>query len=136
MRSMTRHNITILEGLEDAGFTVTTRGLAGGLYGRVPKGRGGLRGRVPQKSAETGRGEYYGTSPISILSEDRLPGRMWTNRRRIPGIWVIARQAGEGADRKLKEQEYSLSDEERNNLIFCAEHYEKLILVINGGFRV
>ena len=128
-----RHNITILEGLEGRRLHCDHPGLAGGLYGRVPKGRGGLRGRVPQKSAETGRGEYYGDIPISILSEDRLPGRMWTNRRTDTCIWVIARQAGEGADRKLKEQEYSLSDEERNNLIFCAEHYEKLILVINVG---
>ena len=46
---------------------------------------------------------------------------------------MIARQAGESADRKLDNHEYSLSDEEKSNLAMCAANYEKLIVVINVG---
>ena len=39
-----RHNITILEGLEDAGFTVTTRDWLEDYMEEYRKGRGGLLG--------------------------------------------------------------------------------------------
>src|SRR5699024_1807457 len=48
-------------------------------------------------------------------------------------IYVIARQAGEGADRKLKNFEYSLSDIEKENIALCAASYEKFIVVVNVG---
>lgn len=48
-------------------------------------------------------------------------------------IYVVSRQAGEGADRKLDENEYGLSEIERINIAFCAERYKKLIVVINVG---
>ena len=47
--------------------------------------------------------------------------------------YVISRQAGEGADRKLSENEYGLAEIERVNLTFCAEQYEHMIVVINVG---
>lgn len=48
-------------------------------------------------------------------------------------IYVVSRQAGEGADRKLDENEYGISEIERINIAFCAERYKKLIVVINVG---
>lgn len=48
-------------------------------------------------------------------------------------IYVISRQAGEGNDRSI--QDYMLSEQERQNLNICAEHYKNIILVVNvGGF--
>ena len=48
-------------------------------------------------------------------------------------IYVVARQAGEGDDRKLEKGDYLLSDLEIKNLETCSKHYKKLILVINTG---
>lgn len=48
-------------------------------------------------------------------------------------IYVIARQAGEGADRKREKGDYLLSDLEASNLKKCREHYRKLIVVLNCG---
>ena len=48
-------------------------------------------------------------------------------------IYVVARQAGEGGDKRLEGGEYSLSDAELANLKACAEGYDKTIVVINTG---
>lgn len=127
-----RHNITILEGLEDAGFTVTTRDWLEDYMEEYRKGEeaygAAFRRNLLKLDAVNIMGhpyQYPFGRPVTRQDVDKSETDTC--------IWVIARQAGEGADRKLKEQEYSLSDEERNNLIFCAEHYEKLILVINVG---
>lgn len=48
-------------------------------------------------------------------------------------IYVIARQAGEGLDRKAEKGDYLLSDLEVNNLKKCRDHYRKLIVILNCG---
>lgn len=48
-------------------------------------------------------------------------------------IYVLARQAGEGSDRKKVKGDYLLSDVEEEGLRLLSEHYKKLILVINSG---
>ncbi len=46
-------------------------------------------------------------------------------------IYVIARQSGEGSDRKP--EDFKFMPEEIAQIEFCASHYEKTILVINVG---
>ena len=48
-------------------------------------------------------------------------------------IYVIARQAGEGFDRKVEKGDYLLSDLEITNLRKCRDHYKKLIVILNCG---
>lgn len=48
-------------------------------------------------------------------------------------IYVIARQAREGEDRKLEKGDYLLSDLETANLQTCSEHYKNVVVVINCG---
>lgn len=48
-------------------------------------------------------------------------------------IYVLARQAGEGGDRKNEKGDYLLSDVEEESLHLLSGHYKKLILVINSG---
>ena len=51
-------------------------------------------------------------------------------------IYVLARQAGEGGDRKAEKGDYLLSDVEVDSLRLLSEHYDKLILIINSGSSV
>ena len=51
-------------------------------------------------------------------------------------IYVIARQAGEGSDRKIEKGDYLLSDVELKNLKICRNHYKNLIVVINCGSSI
>lgn len=48
-------------------------------------------------------------------------------------IYVLARQAGEGNDRKNEKGDYQIDDIELENLLFLKENYKQLILVINVG---
>ena len=51
-------------------------------------------------------------------------------------IYVLARQAGEGGDRRNEKGDYLFSDVEMDSLRLLSEHYKKLILVINSGSAV
>lgn len=51
-------------------------------------------------------------------------------------IYVIARQAGESADRRLEKGDYLLADVEYENIKVLASHYKTLLLVINCGSMV
>lgn len=48
-------------------------------------------------------------------------------------VYVIARQAGEGDDRKLEKGDYYLSDLELKNIKTCSKHYKNVVVVINCG---
>lgn len=51
-------------------------------------------------------------------------------------IYVVARQAGESADRKMEKGDYLLADVEYENVKLLTNHYAKLLLVINCGSMV
>ncbi|MBR2422865.1 MAG: glycoside hydrolase family 3 C-terminal domain-containing protein [Oscillospiraceae bacterium] len=128
-----RHCVTILEGLEDRGFTVTTKKWIDdfAVYYRTAK-------------------EAYETQKrkrINIFKMDDIMQMLFDNFRLPAGpaitesdlgsteqcVYVLSRQAGEGGDRKVEKGDYLLSDEELAHIRFCAEHYEKFVLVINCG---
>ena len=48
-------------------------------------------------------------------------------------IYVVARQAGEGADKKLKNDEFDLSPAETESILKMAAGYKNSVLVINSG---
>ncbi len=48
-------------------------------------------------------------------------------------IYVLARQAGEGTDRKNEKGDYQIDDIELENLDFLSKNYKNLVLVINVG---
>ena len=127
-----RHVISIMEGLEKVGFTVTTKPWISAYAEEYRKGEetyaADLRRRLMKPDAVNMMGtpyQYPFGQPVTI--EDVNGSDTDTC------IYVIARQAGESADRKLDNHEYSLSDEEKSNLAMCAANYEKLIVVINVG---
>ena len=48
-------------------------------------------------------------------------------------LYVIARQAGEGTDRKLEKGDFYLDDVEQENLQILTEHYPHVVVPINCG---
>ena len=48
-------------------------------------------------------------------------------------IYVLARQAGEGGDRKVEPGDFLLTDCEKETIKFLSEKYEKFVLAINCG---
>lgn len=127
-----RHAVSILEGMEEAGFTVTTKRWLKGYEEEYKKGEEAYAAEFRRRMMKLDIVNMMGTpyqypfgQPVTI--EDVQDSDTDTC------IYVVARQAGESADRKLKNFEYSLSDEEKANLAMCAANYEKMIVVINVG---
>ena len=130
-----RHCVTILEGLENRGFTVTT-------------GKWLQSFTAYYKEAKEAY-EIEKRKRINIFKLDDIMQMLFDNFRLPPGpaiteedvtesgtdscVYVLSRQAGEGGDRKAEKGDYLLSDEEVEHIRFCATHYEKFVLVINCG---
>ena len=51
-------------------------------------------------------------------------------------VYVLARQAGEGGDRKLDKGDFYITDRERADIETCAKAYANFVLVINSGAQI
>ncbi len=127
-----RKSISILEGLKEAGFTISTLNWIKD-YSRLFKEEEG-------KYAARARKKILKLDIINLMSDPfQYPeGRDITDAEINASetdtcIYVVARQSGEGADRKLDHTGYYLSELEKKNIKKCAEAYRKTIVVINVG---
>ena len=128
-----RHCVTILEGLEDRGFTVTSKKWIHAFADYYKKAEAEYKAEKRKR--------------VNIFKMDDIMQMLFDNFRLPAGpaitedglgdtdqcVYVVSRQAGEGGDRKAEKGDYLLSDEELAHIRFCAEHYEKFVLVINCG---
>ena len=110
-----RHAVSIREGLEMSGFTVTT-GEWIDEYARLYEAGEKAYAEAFRKKLMT----LNMTNVINLMSEpyqypfgQPVTRQIWKTSGTDTCIYVIARQAGEGADRKLKNKEYTLSEVER-----------------------
>lgn len=130
-----RSSVSILDGLEAAGFTIATRGW---LEDYLQEHRRGDAEYAAAAAKKFLRFDLAGLANI-MANPYRYPHGRAISDEDIRAsatdtcIYVIARQAGEGGDRKLADGDYSLSDIERANLRKCAEAYQHTIVVINVG---
>lgn len=127
-----RHCVSILEGLESAGFTVTTKNWIHAYSQEYKQGEKAYAAGFAQRLKQTDivnvmAGVYPPPFGPPVTSEDIRLSDTDTC------VYVIARQAGEGADRRLDRHDYSLSESEKSSLALCAANYEKMIVVINTG---
>ncbi len=130
-----RHSVSILEGLKDRGFSVTTQKWLND-YDRDYAAA--LAEHRQQKKKQVNI--FKLDSIMSMLFDNfGIPaGRAITKEdveesRTDSCIYVLSRQAGEGGDRRMEKGDFLLTDAEREAISFCAAHYEKFLLVINCG---
>ena len=131
-----RHSINILKGLENAGFTVTTYKWINDydeLY--TAKEKEFNDGKVkkflknPSKAMEL-LADYGGCAARKVSPKDIQDSNTDTC------IYVIARQAGEGVDRRAQKGDLYLTDEEYADIKLCAESYDNFVLLINAGSQI
>ena len=130
-----RHSVTILEGLEDRGFEITTKNWLADFAAGYAEAEAAYK--VEKKKR------------INLLKPKSIMEMLFDNFRAPVGrpiteedvkgsgtdtcIYVLSRQAGEGGDRKAEKGDLFLTNEELEAITFCAAHYEKFLLVINCG---
>ena len=124
-----RHSVSIREGLEQNGFEICTKDWLADydkeyrtVFEEAPKIK-------LTELADINIMDHLPLLPIGreITADDIKKSNCDT------AIYVVARQAGEGADKKIEKGEFDLSEAEVNNIRTIAACYEKSILVINAG---
>ena len=125
-----RHSVTILEGLQNRGFEITTMDW--------------IRGFEEQYAAELAAHDAEKKKRIFKTKPSQMMNLLFDNFRAPIGpeitdsdtdtcIYVLNRQAGEGGDRRAEKGDFFLTDEEAAAIRACGEKYEHFLLVINCG---
>lgn len=133
-----RHSVTILEGLENRGFVITTRKWIDDFEADY------VRSEAAYKKEKKKRVNILKPSSIMEMLFDnfRAPMNRTITAEDIADsdtdscIYVLSRQAGEGGDRKAEKGDMFLTDEEAAAIRTCAENYAKFLLVINCGSSI
>lgn len=130
-----RHSVSIMEGLQDSQITVTSQKWIDDYAVEFDAAIEAHKKVIAKK--------VFPPTPKAMLSVFEAPftypqGREITDQDIKDSdtdtcIYVVTRQAGEGADRKLDNGDHTLTETERANLIKCAAAYERCIVVINVG---
>lgn len=133
-----RHSVTILEGLLDRGFEVTTMNWIRDFEDRYAKARAVYQEEKKKRVNILKLNSLMNMllddfrAPVGLEITDELAAASGTDSC----IYVVSRQAGEGGDRKAEKGDFFLTDDEIATICSCAEKYEKFVLVINCGSSV
>ena len=130
-----RHSVNALEGLETAGFEITTKKWIKDYQLEYETGLRDVEEEIKSAMRKLDLKTYMSLFLKSYLYPF---GRDITKHDVEKSstdtcIYIVARQSGEGAERKLENNDFQLSEQEKKNIRFCTEHYEKTIVVLNIG---
>ena len=131
----TRGSVNIEQGLESAGFTVTSKGWLDRQDALFAKSKQDYLAWIAQRAKERGSSEFVATfcNPYQIPAPTALTDMDAASAGTDTAIYVISRTSGEGADRFNKRGDYLLFAEEKAQLELLAEHFAKLVVVLNVG---
>lgn len=130
-----RHAVNALEGLENAGFTVTTKdwierydaAWKQGKEAFIRENRKKLRHLSTHVLAELMAAEYRYPSGDAITEREIEASGTDTC------VYILSRQSGEGHDHRDEAGSFCLTETEIANIRLCAARYEKFVLVLNTG---
>ena len=133
-----RHSVTVLEGLQNRGFEVTTLNWIDEFKDYYVKAEADYKIEKRKR--------------VNVLKPNSIMEMLFENFRTPAGpeitenhvkisdtdscIYVVSRQAGEGGDRKAEKGDFFLTDEEKTAISFCAKHYAHFVLAINCGSSI
>ena len=131
----TRNNVSICDGLANAGFEITSKGWLDRYDGIYDSSRKAYMDKVESTARERGipaTSVYFEMAfeePVQpqITEEDIAEASCDT------AIFVISRNSSEGRDRKPEKGDYYLTDEEEYNLNFITDNFDKVIVLLNIG---
>lgn len=125
-----RHYVSVEEGLENAGFTITTKQWldAYDLLWREEnkKFRAGIKAKI---AAEGISAIMLGVGAIMQEPDYELPMTGVADT----ALYVLGRVSGEGADRTKIQGDFQLTDTEIKNILTLEKQYKNFMLVLNVG---
>ena len=133
-----RHSVTVLEGLQNRGFEISTLNWIEEFKDYYVKAEAAYKLEKRKR--------------VNVLKPNSIMEMLFENFRTPAGpeitenhvkisdtdscVYVVSRQAGEGGDRKAEKGDFFLTDEEKAAISFCAKHYEHFVLAINCGSSI
>ena len=128
-----RHFVTIEEGLENAGFEITSKEWLDAYDKVVADAHVAFVERVKKEAAELGiNAVMYGMGKAMPQPEYELEMKAEGDL----AVYVLSRNSGEGSDRSIEPGDIDLSATEIRDILYCSEKYEKFVLVLNVGGMV
>ena len=125
-----RHTVTVEEGLEKAGFTITTKMWLDAYRAARDEATKKFYDGIADEAKEQGK-------PVFLVGMGKIPPEPQYN---IPlngegnvCLYVLSRNSGEGTDRPGNKGDLLLTDDEIRDILFCANNYEAFMLVLNVG---
>ena len=134
-----RSSVSVVEGLENAGFAVTTKSWIEDYERAYMDARNEWKQTI-LKEAEGGDAEIFFQTYAKHAF--RIPsGRLMTEEEvkeadTDTALYVISRIAGEGADRFAEKGDYYLTDAEEEQIAFVCSHFAHVVLLINTGAQI
>ena len=125
-----RHFTTIEEGVENAGFTVTTKAWLDGYEQEWQKGRQAFIADIQRQAKEQHtQAVFLGMGAVMPEPEYTLP----LDGEGNTAVYVVSRISGEGNDRKPQAGDLCLTETEIRDILACKEQYKRFLLVLNVG---
>ena len=125
-----RHTVTVEDGLENAGFTVTTKPWLDAYDEARASGRKAFLDGIKAEAEKLGK-------PAFLIGMGKTaPEPKYAFELAGEGeicVYVLARNSGEGSDRTASKGDLLLTDDEVRDILLCAEKYPKFLLVLNVG---
>ncbi len=125
-----RHFVTVEEGLEKAGFTITTKEWLDNYDAIYVEARKSFVDSIKNQAKEKGiPAVLLGLGAVMPEPEYELP----LEETGELAIYVLSRISGEGSDRKAVKGDFYLTETEIRDIHALQEKYEKFLLVLNVG---
>lgn len=131
-----RYNVNIYGGLKNAGYEITSAEWLEGYDRRYLAARESWKAEIFRKQTEECNGNFfeaYSTTPFSMPAGAAIDEAAAKKDGAEIAMYVLARIAGENADRRDEAGDYYITEEERAQIAALCEAYEKVILVVNTG---
>lgn len=131
----TRDQVSVEQGLEHAGFTITTKAWLDRQDLHYEEQRKNYFSWVDQYARENGymREAVLFLHPFPVLPPVEITAEDLENSHTDTAVYLISRTSGEGSDRRNARGDYLLFPEEQAQLRQLSKAYDKLIVVLNVG---
>lgn len=127
-----RERVSILQGLKEAGYEITTEEWLKDYDLRYEEARLRWRDEILEKVKRSGDErnffDIYSTTPFVIPE-----GREIEKTEADTAVYILSRRAGEGADRFCSPGDYLLTEGEKRQLADVCRLYEHVIAAVNVG---
>ena len=126
----TRHYVSVEEGLENAGFSITTKGWLDGYDAIWNEANKEFRAGIKRTIAAQGLSAIMlGIGAIMTEPAYALPLEVEGDT----AVYVLGRISGEGADRAPEKGNLLLTDTEVRDILQLQKQYARFMLVLNVG---